>query len=384
MAIRKEVVCMVQQTLEHPFECIKAISEYTIQNYTVGIPYSHIWTSYIANKAGLENDQAPFTASCDKGANWFRKRKRYKLGRVYGGDYIPYPGDYIYISATYEQADATDVGIVLNSDGTLVQFVCWENGCPKLMGLYNSDSHIIGYGIPDYEDVKKIDMPELATHGNATAIVGEKVCVYPAPDTESVRIGNLDKGQAVEVLGVTSTGWLKVVWGLSHSGYGFIDNTRFCHKVLKDETPYSKYEGFKLGDKVQFKGGKVLKQPSKNGKSRIASAFVGKITGEKNDMYFIEDTNKPFNGWVDKTAVDFPPVMGYNKHKGEVVNDKVNVRIGPGCEFTKVQKWPQLTVGNLVDVLGVDTDNNGNEWCLIVIEGVKGYVQDYHINYIEA
>jgi len=98
MAMRAKVVQLVQQTLEHPFECIMEISKYVIWNYTLGVPYSHIWTSYIANKGGLTDSQAPFTASCDKGANWFRIRKRYKLGQAYGGDYVPCPGDYIYCS----------------------------------------------------------------------------------------------------------------------------------------------------------------------------------------------------------------------------------------------------------------------------------------------
>ena len=76
MAMRANVEQLVRQTLERPFECIAEISRYVTSNYNVGVPYSHIWTSYIANKAGLANSQAPLTASCDRGANWFRRRKR--------------------------------------------------------------------------------------------------------------------------------------------------------------------------------------------------------------------------------------------------------------------------------------------------------------------
>lgn len=378
MAMRAKAVQLVQQTLEHPFECIKAISKYVVWSYTTDIPYSHIWTSYIANEVGLANNQAPLTASCDKGANWFRRRKRYKLGQAYGGDYVPYPGDYIYCSSTYEQADATNVGIVLDSNGTFVRFVHWEDGCPKEEEWYNHNPLIIGYGIPEYEDVAKIDVPMLATKGDGVAIIGEETYVHIGPDGETARTGTLKKGHAVEVLGITPTGWLKVVWGLSATGYAFVDNTKFIHKVVKDEIPYPKYEGFGLGDKVQFKGGKLYKQPK--GKSKVVSPFVGKITGEKNGLFHLECAK--IKGWVDKTDVDFVPEVGYNKCKGEISVDRACLRVGPGREFTKVQKWPQMAKGNVIDILGIDTDNDGNEWALVVICGVRGYVEDYCINYI--
>jgi len=380
MAMRAKVVQLVQQTLEHPFECIMEISKYVIWNYTLGVPYSHIWTSYIANKGGLTDSQAPFTASCDKGANWFRRRKRYKLGQAYGGDYVPCPGDYIYCSTTYEQVDATDVGIVLESDGTLVKFVYWEDGCPKIAEWYNHSLLIIGYGIPEYEDVAKIEMPVLATKGSGVAIIGEECYVHLGPNGETGRIGTLKKGHAVEVLEMQSNGWLKVVWGLSPSGYGFIDDVKFVHKVVKDEIPYQPYNGFVIGDKVQFKGGKLYKQSNIKGKSKVVGPFIGKITGVIGMMYHLEDGKR--KGWVAKNNVDFIPVLGYNKCKGEISMDKSCLRIGPGKEFTKVQKWPQMAKGNIVDVLGIDTDSEDDRWALIVIGGVKGYVEECCINYI--
>lgn len=382
MATRAEVVQLVQQVLEHPFECITKISKYVVWNYTTDVPYSHIWTSYIANEVGLANNQAPLTASCDKGANWFRRRKRYKLGQAYGGDYIPCPGDYIYFSSTYEQTDVTDVGIVLSHDGTLATIAYWncEDGCPKEGTYYLHDMRVIGYGIPEYEDVAKIDVPVLATKGDGVAIIGEECYVHIGPDGETARIGALKKGHAVEVLGITPTGWLKVVWGLSATGYAFVDNTKFIHKVIKDELPYPKYKGFRIGDKVQFKGGKVYKQPSRGSKSKVVSPFVGKITGEKNGLFHLECVK--IKGWVNKTSVDFVPEVGYNKCKGEISVDKACLRVGPGREFTKVQKWPQMAKGNIVDILGIDTDNEKNEWALVVICGAKGYVEDYCINYI--
>ena len=384
MAMRERVVQLVQQTLERPFKCIAEISDYAIWNFTLDIPYSHVWTSYIANKGGLTNSQAPLTASCDKGANWFRRRKRYKLGQAYGGDYVPQPGDYIYLSSTFKQTDVTDVGIVLSSDGTLATFAYWscENGYPKEGTYYLHDMRVVGYGIPEYEDVAKIDVPELATTGNGVAIIGEECYVHLGPSGETGRIGTLKKGHAVEVLEMQANGWLKVVWGLSPNGYGFIDDVKFVHKVIRDEIPYQKYDGFTIGDRVQFKGGKVYKQPSQKAKSKDTKPFAGKITGESTSMFHLEDGKK--KGWVDKTNVDFVPMLGYNKCKGEISVDKACLRVGPGREFTKVQKWPQMAKGNIVDVLGIDTDGNQNEWFLIVIGGVKGYVEDYCVNIIEA
>ena len=385
MATREQVVQLVQQTLASPIDCIAEISKHVVWNYTVDVPYSHIWTSYIAHKVGLGNTQAPLTASCDVGANWFRRRKRYKLGQAYGGDYTPQPGDYVYVSSTYEQTDVTDVGIVLSCDGALMQYVHWNEGQPRTVTWYVHDADIIGFGIPDYEDVNKIDMPMLATKGNAIAIIQEMTTIWSLPTVESISLGTLSKGWAVEVLEVTPTGWIKVVWGLStKNGYGYIDNTKFIHKIIHDEIPYQKYKGFRIGDKVQFVGGKVFKQPNKNGKSKVVGPFTGKITGDKSGMYFIEDTNKPFHGWVDKKSVDFISDIGYTKRKGMVDTDQAYLRIGPGREFTKVQKWPQMVKGNIVDVLGVTTDDDNNEWYYVVIEGVKGYIEDYCISDIEA
>lgn len=378
--MRIKVEQLVRQTIEHPFECITEISKYVTSNCTMDVPYSHIWTSYIADKVGLGDTQAPFTASCDKGANWFRRRKRYKLGQAYGGDYAPYPGDYIYCSSTYEQADATDVGIVLDSNGTFVRFVHWEDGCPKEEEWYNHNPHIIGYGIPEYEDADEVEMPRLATQGNAVAIMIEQIYVHIGPDKETANIGTLRKGHAVEVLGVTPSGWLKVVWGLAPSGYGFIDNTKFFHWILRDEIPYPKYEGFQVGDRVQFKGGKLSKQLK--GKAKKVNPFIGKVTSAKGEKFYLESPK--VRGWVDKTDVDFVTEVGYNRCKGEVIEDKACLRIGPGTEFTKVQKWPQMVKGNTVDILGVDTDSHNYEWYLIVINGIKGYVEDYCINIIEA
>lgn len=330
MAMRNEVVSLVRQMLEHPFECIKAISKYARDNYITDVPYSHIWTSYTANEMSLDYTQAPLTASCDKGANWFRRRKRYKLGQAHGGDYIPCPGDYIYLSSTYEQADATDVGIVLSNDGTLVTLVHWENGCPKERTCYLHDPIIIGCGIPDYEDVNKIEMPELATKGNAVVIIGEECYVHIGPGSETGRIGTLKKGHAVEVLTMQPNGWLKVVWGLAPSGYAFVDNTKFLHKTIKDEEC----------------------------------------------PYHVENKTK---GWGQK-AVDFITKQGYNQPRSEIVEDKACLRVGPGKEFTKVQKWPQMAVGNAVDVTEQDIDDDGNGWYLVTICGVKGYVERRCVN----
>lgn len=385
MAARAKVVSLVQQTLERPFECIAEISKYVVHNYNVGVTYSHIWTSYIANKAGLTDSQAPLTASCDRGANWFRKRKRYKLGQAYDGGYVPHSGDYVYISSTYEQADVTDVGIVLESDGTFVRFARWKEGCPKEEEWYNHNLLIVGYGVPDYEDAVKIDIPMLATKGGAVAIAGEEAYVHLSSSREAVRVGALKKGHAAEVLGTDASGWMKVVWGLSPTGYAYIDNAKFVHKIIRDELPYQKWEGFKIGDSVQFKGGKVFKQSSKSGKSKTIGPFVGKIDGvnNKDGMFHLECVKT--KGWVCESDVDVAPSLGYNKHEGKVTRDNACLRIGPGKEFTKVQKWPQLAEGNVVDVLGTDVDNSGDEWYLITIEGVKGYIDSHCLSHnVEA
>lgn len=389
MATRMDVVSLVQQTIEHPLWCITEMSKYAMQNYTLDVPYSHIWTSCIANKVGLADSQAPLTASCDKGANWFRRRKRYKLGQAYGGDYIPQPGDYIYFSSTYEQADATDVGIVMDNDGTIITFVCWDfdNGCPNERTYYLSDPIVIGYGIPDCEDVVKVDMPALAMQGNGVVVIGEDDYVYAQPYKEMVRVGMLKRGYAVEVLEATPTGWLRVVWGLSPSGYAFINNTSLIHKIIQDEVPYQRYEGFKIGNRVQFRGGKIYRTKKEKSKSKInAKPFIAKISGTTNERYYIEEqTGAKRKGWVDKLDVDFIPEFGYNPQKGEIVTDEAYLRIGPGIEFTKVQKWPQMAIGNVVDVLGSYKDDEAaDEWLVVVINGVRGYVNSNCVKFIEV
>lgn len=377
MAIRNDVVQLVQQAIERPFQCIAEISKYCTEHYDIDIPYSHIWTSYIASKVGLTESQAPFTASCDKGANWFRKRKRYKVGQAYGGNYIPCPGDFIYCSTTYSQADATSVGIVISGDGTFVKFAYWESGSPSVVGRYASSESIIGYGIPDYEDVPKIEIPELAMTGTSVAILDEASFIYASPASDSAHIGVLGKGQAIEVLEPLPSGWAKVVWGLSSLGYGYLDNIRLRHRYIADATPYCEVEWFRKGQYVQFKGGRLYKRPNPNSKYKRSVPFNSIIydVDEKAQMCYF-----PPKGWARKSDVDFAPASGYNKHKGEVILDGACVRVYPGDDATKVQQWPQLVKGNIVDVLGIDTDDKGEPWYWIVIGGAKGYVKKCYID----
>lgn len=379
--MRDKVVRLVQRIVERPEECIAEISQYIARNYPADVSYSHIWTSYVANKAGLDENQAPLTASCDRGANWFRRRKRYKLSQAYGGDYSPYRGDFIYFSSTCEQADATDVGIVLDSNGMFVKFVHWNGYCLEVEEWYINNYFIIGYGIPVYSGMCEV-LPCSVVEGNNVAIMNHTTHVYEKPNNSTKQLGTLKEGHSVVVLETTPTGWLKVVWGLSETGYAYIDNHNFFHKVLKDELPYQKSKGFKVGDYVRFNGGRLFKQATTNSKSKIVISFIGKITGENNGMFHLE--TRGIKGWVNKTDVDFISQAGYNKRKGEIAVVRACLRVGPGREFTKVQKWPQLVKDNIVDVLGIETDNDKNEWLLVAICGVKGYVEDYCVNYIEV
>lgn len=333
MATRMDVVHLVQHTISHPFECIVDISKYVVRNYIMDIPYSHIWTSYIVDKTGLGKTQAPFTASCDKGANWFRRRKRYMLGQAYGGEYIPHSGDYIYFSSTYEQADATDVGIVIGSTNTIAIVARWNysNGCPQEMIYELRNPNVIGYGIPEYEEDNEIGMPRLATQGYAIAIVSSQTYVHTGPNRNTERIGMLRKGCDVEVLGMSPNGWMQIVWESAPLGYGFVNSTEIPYQLLKDETPYPKYE--------------II---------------------------------------VPKTDVDFKLKFGYNIGKGEIIEDESYLRTGPGLEFAKVQKWPQLVKGNIVDIIDIHKDINNYNWYLIAINGIEGYIEDYCINIIEA
>lgn len=383
MAKRIDVVQLVQHALERPLESISEISKAT-RSFPIDVPYSHIWTSYIASKAGLAESQAPLTASCDKGANWFRKRKRYKVSQIYGGDYSPCPGDFVYCSSTYEQADATSVGIVLKNDGIFIQYAQWIDGQPVECTSYLSNETIIGYGVPEYVDsgFGDIRLSQLATKGNGVVIIGEECTVYNGPDCDTVRVGTLKKGHAAEILHTMPNGWFKIVWGLCATGYAFIDNTKLHHKVLHDEIPYPEYKGFTVGDNVRFIGGRMFKQPN-GGKSKLHTPFDGTIAGESENMFCL--AKDKIKGWVYKNSVDFIPKAGYNKNIGEVVVDKACLRIGPGKEFTKVQKWPQMAKGNIVEILGTELDNNNKDWYWIVIGGVKGYVEECCIeDHIEA
>ena len=75
-----------------------------------------------------------------------------------------------------------------------------------------------------------------------------------------------------------------------------------------------------------------------------------------------------------------PSSSTYKVWVGKVTASSLNVRTGPGAEYSRLSAWPQLGKGNLVDVLGTAKAKDGGTWYKIRIAAkYDGYVNSAYL-----
>lgn len=124
-------------------------------NFSYDVAWCAIFVTDIARMVGFSSDVIPTFADCDEGKAWFLARKRYMRSKAHGGGYTPVPGDVVFYSSRYTQADSTHVGYVVSCDGTTLKAI--EGNHNDMVGhrtIDLSDAYIIGYGRPEYTTEK--------------------------------------------------------------------------------------------------------------------------------------------------------------------------------------------------------------------------------------
>lgn len=359
-------------------------------NLNMNVAWCHIFAAYSAVHGGLTGEEFPLTASCDVGMNWFKVRKQWKDGMAYGGNYIPKRGDVIYYSSSHNQYDSTHVGWVESCDGTLLTAIegNYSNKVKKRT-IYLSNPYILGYGLVKFPDEKHEDLVSsnsLVGTGIGVGVALETMNVRIEPTTSQPSVGKLLKGKSVEILAVTENNWLKVVWGTAEKGYAYISNTKPYFNIMCEEESYKPMtSSHKVGDVVQFKGTKHYTSTNAE-KRKICKSGKAKITqiavGSKHPYHLIatEDSASNVYGWVDESDITSLAQSGYTPWVGKVTASILNVRTEPMRDCSKLQAWPQLKNGNLVDVLGEVIGADKKIWYYVNIQGNKGYV---HSAYVE-
>ena len=360
--------------------------------FSMDVAWCSIFVTYAGVHGGLTGNEFPLTASCDEGMNWFKNKKQWKYGAAYGGSYTPKKGDIVYYSNTHNQSDSTHVGWVESCDGTLMIVVegNYSNKVKKRT-IYLSDPYILGYGIVNFPDENGKEQEQTQTSNNH--LRGTGIGTGVALTTMNVRsglgptydkIGSLQKGSSVEILALVENDWLKVVWDTAKDGYAYISNTKPYFDITWTAQSYKPKEDYAVGTIVQFKGNiHYTSAEAKNaihcnpGKARITQY----AKGAKHPYHLIntEGGGSTVYGWVDASAISPLAQAGYDIWVGKVTASVLNVRTGAGTKHGKLQAWPQLKNGNLVDVLGEVKADDGSTWYYVNIQGHKGYV---HSNYI--
>lgn len=359
-------------------------------SFAMNVAWCSIFVTYAGVMAGLTKNEMPLTAGCDEGMNWFKNRKQWKDALAYGGDYIPKKGDIVYYSSTRNRNDSTHVGWVESCDGTLMTVIEGNySDMVKRRTIYLSNDYILGYGIvkfPDEEN-KQTTTNALAGMGIGTGVALETMHVRTGPGTSFSILGVLKEGKPVEILALADNNWLKVVWDIAEGGFAYVSNTKPYFDVTWNDVSYKPNEDiYQVGNVVQFNGNKhytsskaTNAKSCKPGKAKVTQYSKGAI--HPYHLIATDDSGSDVYGWVNASDVSPLPQLGYTPWVGKVFNCSVlNVRTGAGTEYGKLQAWPQLSKGNLIDVLGEVKSSTGDVWYYVNIQGNKGYV---HSAYVE-
>lgn len=126
---------------------IQMYNELTGAGFSMTVAWCAIFVTVVARLVGVPTSIIPTFASCDVGAQWFRKKGRYEKSRFYGGSYVPKRGDVIFYSSKRTQNDSTHVGYVVSVAGETIKAI--EGNKNDRVGYRTiklSDKYIIGYG----------------------------------------------------------------------------------------------------------------------------------------------------------------------------------------------------------------------------------------------
>lgn len=396
MSVRDKVLLICNQELNvaEPTgddKYIKWFNERVLKtwSFAMNVAWCSIFVTYAGVIAGLTKNEMPLTASCDEGMNWFKNRKQWKDALAYGGKYVPKKGDVVYYSSTRNRNDSTHVGWVESCDGTLMTVIEGNySDKVKKRTIYTSDDYILGYGVVNFpdEENKQATTNALAGTGVGTGVALLTMNVRTGPGTSYSPIGILNKGKSVEVLEVLENNWLKVVWDIADGGFAYISNTGLYFNITWNDVSFKpKSDIYSVGNIVQFNGNQhYTSAKATKGKScRPGRAKVTQYAEGASHPYHLiatDDGGSNVYGWVNASDLSPLPQSGYTPWVGKVTASVLNVRIGAGTEYGKLSSWPQLSKGNLIDVLGEVKSSEGKVWYYVNIKGNKGYV---HSAYIE-
>lgn len=138
---------------------------------------AQIPTSIICNSASCGN--------CGYFTQWFKSNNRWR-----DNSYYPQKGDIIFFDWD-DNGDANHVGIVVETDGDTVVTIEGNTGGENgyLVAVRNRDENILGYGVPDYSLINKL---------NGLSIV--KQTAYMLPDIQSSTVWETWKNDELQVL----------------------------------------------------------------------------------------------------------------------------------------------------------------------------------------
>ena len=167
------------------------IPYYTKYGEAYGSPNGH-WCAYFvlwcAKEAGIPItivNQAPDCGSCRNFIAWFKNNHRWK-----DNSYTPKSGDIIFFDWD-NNGTAEHVGIVESVNGDTIYTIEGNTGGVNGYAVMrmNRSGNILGYGVPDYELIGKING---RTNRRQTA--------YMLPDTNSQEVWYTDAGDDVQVI----------------------------------------------------------------------------------------------------------------------------------------------------------------------------------------
>ena len=125
------------------------------------------------------------------------------------------------------------------------------------------------------------------------------------------------------------------------------------------------------------------------GKTNLVDVCDSAKASDGGTWYYIRIAAKYF-GWVNANYIKKagsssaparkPAASTYKVWVGKVTASKLNVRTGPGTNYSKLGAWPQLGKGNLVDVIGTAKASDGSTWYKIRIANKYiGYVHSAYL-----
>lgn len=111
------------------------------------------FVNWCINQAGISHAYGEI--SCNQWVSWFKGRQLFENSPYHGGDYVPKPADFIFFEwKTPDNPVADHIGLVLYTTDTHVYTIegNTSSGYVTVKSYPLSDSSIIGYGTPAYNE----------------------------------------------------------------------------------------------------------------------------------------------------------------------------------------------------------------------------------------